>query len=367
MTRRPLVLDLRYATSHYPGIGAYAVALARALLAAYPAWPWRVLVPRENDRFDLGFVPAAIRVVGQDPGPGPAQARLGADLARMQAALYFAPYLLRPWGAPCPCVLTVHDVIPLEQPESMSAFRRLVYRELVRDALRAELVLTDSHASRTEILRHFPGAKAMQVVYPPLRDAGRDEPWPAWPRPVVLAVGINKPHKGLDMLVRAIAALPSDERPVLVSAGPADARWPSVTEFAERAGIRDDVVALGMVPEARLAGLYRSATLFAFPTRQEGFGLPLLEAMALGVPAVVSDLPVLREIGEGSACYCPAGDVAAWTRTLRELLADAPARAVLARRGLERATAFTPQLAAARLGALFIALVPGLAAEASCP
>jgi len=97
----PVVLDLRYATAHYPGVGSYAVGLARALLAARPQWPWRVLVPRSQERFDLSFVPAAAREAGDAPGPGPAQGTLGARLRAAGAALYFAPYLLRPWGARC--------------------------------------------------------------------------------------------------------------------------------------------------------------------------------------------------------------------------------------------------------------------------
>ena len=87
-----VVLDLRYATGHYPGVGSYAVGLARALLAARPAWPWRVLVPRSQERFDLSFVPAAAREAGDDPAAGPAQGALGAKLRAAGAGLYFAPH-----------------------------------------------------------------------------------------------------------------------------------------------------------------------------------------------------------------------------------------------------------------------------------
>jgi len=74
----PIVLDLRYATAHYPGVGSYAAGLARALLTARPHWPWRVLVPRSSERFDLSFVPASAREAGNAPAAGPAQVALGA-------------------------------------------------------------------------------------------------------------------------------------------------------------------------------------------------------------------------------------------------------------------------------------------------
>lgn len=361
MTRAPLVFDLRYATAHYPGVGSYAVALARALLEARPRWPWSFLAPSDRSRFDLSFLPAAQLVTWRDPAPGLAQRALGRLLMQQGAALYHSPYFLRPWGAPCPAIVTVHDVIPLELPETMGALRRAAYRWLVRDALKAERVVTDSRASREAIQAAFPQAGADPLVLPPgaLR-AEPGEPWPAWERPALLAVGINKPHKNLATLVRALALLPRECRPLLVGAGPVDRRFPDLGTLTAGAGLADDVRALGMVPESRLPALYRSATLFAFPSRLEGFGLPLLEAMTLGVPAVAADIPVLREIAGEAACFCPPADAAAWAAAIAGLLEDPARRAELSRRGRERARAFDYAVTARELAAHYCALVPGL-------
>jgi len=360
----PLALDLRYATARYPGVGSVAVGVAWALLAARPEWPWRVLMPAASDRFDLSFVPAAARVVAGAPGLGAAQWSLGAALNRMGAALYHSPYLARPWRARAPSIVTVHDVMPLEHREAMSAPRRAVYRALVRDALRAACVVTDSEASRDALAAAFPGVPAtVRVVYPGVRRGEVGEAWPAWERAVVLAVGVNKPHKDLDTLVRALARVPAARRPLLVWAGPRDPRYPGAAELAARAGGDVDVRELGLVPEERLAALYRSAALFAFPTRYEGFGLPLLEALALGVPAVASDLRVLREVAGDAAMYAPPGDIAAWAEAIDRLLADDVARRDLAARGAPRAARFRYEAAAEALAAEYERLVPALARE----
>ena len=378
---RPLVFDLSYATSHYTGVGSYAVGLAAALLEAMPRWPWRMLMPDADDRFDLSFVPPAMRSAPV-PAPTPlrGQLELGARLRELGAALYHSPYLLRPWRARCPSIVTIHDVIPLEHRAGMSAPRRAIYRWLVGDALGAACVVTDSASSRDALRTAFrganrppparasappPGARRPPAdprgVYPGCRIVESRESWPAWPRPAVLTLGINKPHKNLETLMRALSLIPRERRPLLVCAGPVDARFPDPRALAARHGVAEDVVSLGLVPEERLAALYRSATLFAFPTRIEGFGLPLLEAMMLGVPAIVSDLPVLREISGDAVMRVPAEDARGWADRIAVLLEDAPRRARFAELGRERARQFSYAAAARRLIAEYQTLVPSLA------
>lgn len=382
----PLVFDLRYATAHYPGVGSYAVGLAEALLAARPAWPWRVLMPAADSRFDLSFVPSAARIVSTPPpAPFRGQNRLAKLLREIDAALYHSPYLLRPWGAKCASIVTVHDVIPLEDRTAMSEPRRMLYRWLVGDALGSACVVTDSDTSRTAIRAAFPNARRPApsrdrdhvarrrpgslirppadplVIYPGCRIIESGEAWPPWPRPMLLTVGINKPHKNLDLLMRALALIPSDCRPLLVCAGPVDRRFADTATLAGWHGVSGDVMSLGMVPESRLAALYRSATLFAFPTRIEGFGLPLLEALTLGIPAIASDLLVLREIAGDAAWRVAPDDATGWARAIETLLGDPSRRAAMAERGLERARRFSYAEAARQLVVEYEALVPELA------
>jgi alpha-1,3-rhamnosyl/mannosyltransferase len=366
MKRRCVVFDLSYAEDHYPGVGRYAVGLAQALLAARPQWPWRVLMPRRSARFDLSFVPPAARVPAAAPAPGPGQFLLGARLRSLGATVYHSPYFLRPWNAGCACMVTVHDTIPLE-PDGLRGARRAAYRWLLADALKSERVVTDTEAARGTIVKEFarelrPGA-AIAVVLPGVHVSAGGDAWPAWERPALLAVGINKPHKNLITLIEALALIPAARRPLLVCAGPVDARYPDASALARRFGIERDVRALGRVPEDQLASLYRSATAFVMPTRAEGFGLPLLEALALGVPAMASDLAVLHEVAGEAAVWVPADDARAWSWAITDLLADEGRRARMSALGLERARCFSYGRAAEALAAEYQALAPVLAAN----
>ena len=368
MSRGCVVFDLSYAEDHYPGVGRYAAGLAEALLVSRPHWPWRVLMPQRSARFDLAFVPPAARVPAAPPAPGAGQFLLGARLRSLGATLYHSPYFLRPWHSGCACMVTVHDAIPLQR-FGLRGVRRAVYRRLVADALKSERIITDTHAARDAIEREFarelPRAAAILVVPPGVQVGTPSGEWPAWERPAVLAVGINKPHKNLSTLMEALSLIPEARRPLLLCAGPVDARYPDAITLARGRGVERDVRALGRVPEERLASLYRSATAFVMPTRAEGFGLPLLEALALGVPAIASDLAVLREVAGEAAVWAPPDDARAWATAIADLLADAARRERLRALGLERARHFSYRQAAERLAAEYQALVPALAAGAA--
>jgi glycosyltransferase involved in cell wall biosynthesis len=222
-------------------------------------------------------------------------------------------------------VLTVHDLGFLRVPETLSA-ANLIYRDLVPRGVReAAFTLTPSETVRQEVLDEF-GLEPGRVVVTPL---GVDEVWftptPAGSDdaeildgpPYVLFVGTVEPRKGLPTLLDALRRCPPGTAPRLVIAGPAG--WGAELETAH-AGL--DVVRTGFVTDARLRRLVTGAAAVALPSRYEGFGLPVLEALASGAPVLASDLPVLREVGGEHAKYLPVGDPDAWA----EALAAAPAR-----------------------------------------
>jgi glycosyltransferase involved in cell wall biosynthesis len=148
-------------------------------------------------------------------------------------------------------------------------------------------------------------------------------------------VSAKRPHKNLPRLIEALAGI--DDRPVLVMPGYPTQHDAELRDLAARLGVADDVRLLGWVSDADLEGLYALADAFAFPTLFEGFGLPVLEAMARGVPVACSDLPVLREVAGDAAVMFDPRDVSAIRSAIVQVLSGGADTAA----GRERAARFT--------------------------
>ena len=231
-----------------------------------------------------------------------------------------------------PCVLTLHDVLPLALPQLVSLPRRWAYAWEIGRAAGAAAVMTSSRFSSDEILR-LTRIPADRVHVLPLGVAvpehSPQRPARAPDGPFALVVGAGRAHKGLDTLAAVWRGFAGRAPLPLVWAGAGDAR------LLSRAGATG-VHALGHVSPGELEWLYRHATLVLVPSRYEGFGLPLLEAMARGAAVIASDIPALRETGDGVARFVPAGDAGAWAFAVHDLSADSRARDVMRTAGLVR-------------------------------
>lgn len=342
-----IAYDLRYASDHFPGVGTYAYWLLRSLLAQPHRERFQVLWDpgTRNTRFDLDPIRSDPRVTWVDrrlPALGLASPfGAGRLLKGLRPDVYFSPFYLRPFAPGCPCVLVLHDVQPLRLGGSGGPAGRMLFRLALRQTVRADRVVTDSEFSRAEILAVTGLAPGRVTVVRP--GVPRDSAVPAMRRPAglpegpfALAVGINKPHKNLRTLAMAWEAFGRDAPLRLVHAGPRDPRHPVLAGIPGGA----PVLALGRVDEEELAWLYRHAMLLVFPSVYEGFGFPLLEAMAAGLPALVADIPPLRELGGEAARYLPPRDPAVWAAAVRALTADEGERTRLAMAGRARAADF---------------------------
>jgi glycosyltransferase involved in cell wall biosynthesis len=244
-----------------------------------------------------------------------------------------------------PIVSTVHDLAALDHPELHPQRSVDQLRAQVAALDRAAVVLTVSHTTAAGLeARGFP---AERIIVSPLgvtppRDVGIAPP----PGDYVLAVGALVPRKGLATLVRAMAAVPSGMRLLLVGPpGPAEAE---LRELAAQPGVAGRVEFLGAVDDATLAALYRGATLLCFPSVSEGFGLPVVEAMTAGVPVVASDIDVVREVGGDAVVRVPVGDVDAFATAIVALATDDSRRRSLVAQGRDRARLYTWEATAAR-------------------
>jgi glycosyltransferase involved in cell wall biosynthesis len=351
-----LGIDGRVLDDRYHGIGRVTGSLLRGLAGRSEVDVVVFLLPgQQSRRFDVAGLTSGLgHEVVELPAPL-GSVRQGflwprvARAARVDSVVF--PYHL---GAALTGTGTadryamVHDCILESDPAfAPGSLTRAVYRMATRAVLAGNSVITPSAASAEEIRRFYGlprhgvtvlpwGVDPEFGVDPGARSARR----PAGvPGRYLLHVGARRPHKNVVTLVRALADLPLDVHLVLV--GSVDGRMPDpVPEVARELGVAGRITAFDHVPEDRLIALYRSAHAFVYPSLVEGFGLPLLEAMAAGTPVVASDIAVFREFGAGAATFAPPRDPQAWARAVRNL--DDPGfRSRSTAAGLELARAAT--------------------------
>ncbi|HEY2012952.1 MAG TPA: glycosyltransferase family 1 protein [Bryobacteraceae bacterium] len=272
-------------------------------------------------------------------------------------------------------VVTCHDLETFRCLVDSGSRRRgsWVHRSMARRTLsglqRAVRVTCDSQATRNELITYgLVAADRVRVVANGVNPACSPHPdaaadleaerllGPAGTAPEVLNVGSTVPRKRVDVLLRAFGEVRRrvpDARLIRVG-GPFT---PGQSVLAGQAGLADSVRVLPFVSRAVLSAVYRRAAVVAQPSEYEGFGLPIVEAMACGSVVLASDIPVFREVGGTAVCRCPVGDVPAWSRALVELMderRDSPAGWQQRRAaGLARAAEFSWEAYAAKMVALY--------------
>jgi glycosyltransferase involved in cell wall biosynthesis len=229
--------------------------------------------------------------------------------------------------APLPgAVVTVHDVVPWTHPETLTPRGVAWHRKVIaKAATTAKALVVPTKAVADQLRNHVRVGVPVHVVPNGVTRLVGEKPGDL-PGRYVLAIGTIEPRKGFDLLVQATERL---DVPLVVIGpqgwGGVDLRAPHVT-------------LLGKVSDERLASVLAGATVLAAPSLAEGFGLPVLEAMAAGIPVVHSDDPALVEVAGGAGTAVRRGDLGSLTEGLRQVLMD-PHHTVAA--GLTRASEFT--------------------------
>jgi len=285
---------------------------------------------------------------------------LGADLVHSLASTGPA----RIAGGP-PRVTTIHDLHYAVAPEAHFGLRALGMRVLVPAAARASRrVIAVSQATKDDVVRLLRiDAARVDVVHsaatPP--DPGA----PATPapelrarlrlgeRPIVLSLAAKRPHKNVEGLIDALARIQAERRPVLVVPGYATEHEPALLSRAQAAGVAEQVRFPGWLPAADVEGLWRAASAHVFASFYEGFGLPVLEAMARGVPGACSDRASMPEVAGGAALLFDPSDPAAIRGAIERLLGDAALRERLRAAGLQRAAQFSWERTARETAAVY--------------
>jgi glycosyltransferase involved in cell wall biosynthesis len=358
-----VVLDARYVSQTQSGVGHYTQRLVGGLAAIdrvnrytcvvlqggpglpvvqdnVATWPTRVSFEDHirGDLWLLAYLPARLRRLGTDVFHGPA---------------VFLP--LVKWGYRT--VVTIHDLVsflfPRTVPRKYSLYMRLMTRLAARSADR---IIAVSGATRDDLRRvlRVPEERVVvihEAVDPVFASATDGDHTTAVLRrygirpPYCLFVGNLEPRKNLARLIEAFARVRQHRGgvagPQLVVAGTRGWLYGGIFRAVETHGVTRDIVFTGYVPAADLPALYAGATCFVFPSLYEGFGLPVLEAMAAGAPVVASRAGAIPEVAGDAALLVDAERPAEIAEAVESVLADAALRDRMAARGRARAREFT--------------------------
>ena len=352
-----IALDARYVREKPSGIGAYVQALVERLPALsrndhFLFWAHR-LAPRP-----LSVASNTSEVTVR---PGPASPWLLLWPQRYASFddvdVFHSPHNILPRRVPCASVVTVHDVMSIERPAlHLQGLERLVkskyYQQAVWRALReATRLITVSQATADRVCALAPEAAPRVTVirqgpdacFRPPEDLSAAQEQAARltgdTSPYLLLVGANAPTKRHTLAIAAFAAtVPAPWRLVLLQRQKAR---DGLVRLAERLHVLDRVVWLAEVERKDVVTLIQAAGALLQPSIYEGFGLPMLEAMACGCPVIASDIPPFREITGGAALLFPADDVGKFGHALREVVKSPVLRRSLSQQSLGRARDFS--------------------------
>ena len=331
---KPLVaVDADVLGRRRTGDETYAAALLREL-AGIADEERIVAITRRPELVPPGIEAFELRARSQ---PVRMAVRLPRALRKLAPALGHFNYVVPP-AYRGPSVVTVHDLSFEFDPELMSRRDRFMFRTFVpRSARRADRVLAVSERTKRDLVEHYGIAEERIVVTPNgvdpvFRPYGAVHDGP----PYALFVGGIQPRKDPLTAVEALALVDGDLRLVLV--GDEKRGGDDVRSAVRRLGLEARVELAGYVEHEGLASLYRGAACLVFPSRYEGFGLPVLEAMASGTPVVATTAGAVPEVAGDAAVLVEPGDPEALAAGIRQALGD---RERLAAAGLERARRFT--------------------------
>lgn len=277
-----------------------------------------------------------------------------------KADLVHAPTLLAPPSRGCPLVVTIHDAVPWTHPETLTQRGVAWHRRMaLRVAASADAVIVPTQAVADDLREFLDLGDRVRVVFEGSdalvvpRDAAARRERLGVPETYFVTVATLEPRKGLDVALGALAETAAPDVPLVVVGQPG---WGGVDLDATAAslGLRDgQVLALGRTSDSDLAAVLAGGLALVAPSRAEGFGLPVVEAMHAGVPVICSDAPALVEVTDGAALITPVDDVVWLAEAMASVAGDEELRTRLAKAGTERARSLTWRTAAEETWAVY--------------
>lgn len=392
---RRIGFDVTSALTQGGGIGRYTRELIHALVAEAPGYDFTLFSARPPAAPPVpNSLPVASNVTHRPALVEEhwlyrlwyrARAPLPVQVFTGRIDLFHSPdFVLPPVSGGIPTLLTVHDLSFIHYPETFPVkLVNYLNRSVPPSVKRADHILADSLSTMRDLQSLWNVApERITVLYSgvnerfrPVTDGAKlaaiRARYGLGDAPFVLTVGTVQPRKNYELLVRAFKPVADRHAHALVIAGGKGWLGEGLAAEIERQGLRDRVRLVGFVDDDDLPGLYSAADLFVFPSLYEGFGLPLLEAMACGTPVISSDASSLPEVvqeqeagtfGAGSASpsavLLSPHDEPAWSAAMLSLLDDEEASRRLVKAGFARSARFSWRAAARQLADLYRRLLP---------
>lgn len=348
-----VVVDARTANPHFPGIGRYASNLIRALASYQDFISVQTLRGPDSLNYPIGpgqpetSVRASVFSLRQ-------QWEIPRVINQQNATLYHSTYYLMPYHVSLPVVFTCHDLIPIVCPQYFSYTQRVIFRvaHLIASRISSRIIAV-SESTKSD-LSHYLSVDERKIHAIPLAPDEIFKPQSAsaieairgaydLPPFYCLYVGANKPHKNLLGLLKAWQILHNSkslEGHSLIIVGPWDSRYPEARKFTADTSL-ESVKFVGEVEEKHLPAIYSGATTFIQPSLYEGFGLPVIEAMACGAAVVCSNTASLPEVaGDGASFFNPR-DPEHIATVLGNMIGDASKLSIMREKSIQQASRFS--------------------------
>jgi glycosyltransferase involved in cell wall biosynthesis len=347
-------IDGRYIQDHFPGIGRYTYNLITALARVAPDEEFLILhnPALKNTRYDIVALANCPNIVLQHVNSSTfsvnEQIELSSIVSRLRCSTFHSPYFIKPYFLHVPSLVTIHDLIPIHLPDEVSnPLLRFFFRSAVSLAARtARRVIVPSKSIRDDLVAtlHVESEKVVvisEAADPRFKRAdeheiSRVQEKYSLPKEYFLFVGINKPHKNLRTLAQAWerSKISTD----LVIAGAWDERYG--TRILGEPEMKKPIL-LHNIDDADLPALYSGALVFVMPSLYEGFGLPLLEAMACGAPVISSNAGSLVEVAGNAAQYFSPEDTHELAGLIARVVNNRALQGEMRDKSLARAKEFT--------------------------
>ncbi|MFZ4833172.1 glycosyltransferase family 4 protein [Rouxiella sp. Mn2063] len=256
-------------------------------------------------------------------------------------SIYFTPGFNAPWLFVKRSILTVHDLNHVDTPGNSSFLKKIYYNLVLKRGCRKSLaIFTVSEFSKTRIV-DWSGVDRNKVVV--VGNGVSSEFSPDGPKyqpgyKYILCVSNRKEHKNEVLLIRAFAKIARSSDVKLVFSG---SMTPALSELVDKLGIKKHIVFTGFIKDSELPNYYRGATALIMPSLYEGFGLPVIEAMACGIPTIASSTTSLGEIAAGASLLVDPTDIDDISQAIAKIVTNAELRKELSEKGLEHVKQFT--------------------------